>query len=49
MRGTHANMKITIYHRGGGGQGGEGGQSICGEHVGLSGNGGGISRRQQSI
>ena len=34
---------------GGGCQGGEGGQSICGEHVGLSGNGGGISRRQQSI
>ena len=28
MRGTHANMKITIYHRGG--QGGEGGA----EHLG---------------
>ena len=41
-------MKITIYHRGGV-KGERGGQSICGEHVGLSGNGGGISRRQQSI
>ena len=31
MRGTHANMKITIYHRGG--QGGEGGGA---EHLGRT-------------